>query len=534
MDNKKKNFSPLSRAVFLVAISFGINKIFAILRQLIIARQFGLSSDLDVFNVANNIPDMLYSLISGGALAVAIIPVLTEVMTRKNREAAWRVFSQIANVAFLVTALLSALVAIFAWPLVQHPLGIAPGFDLTQQTLVVRLMRLDLIGTLIFSMAGLLIAGLQANQHFLLPALGPILYNVGQIFGAVVLSPEVAYQIGSFTLPTMQLGVDGLVYGVLIGSALYFLIQIPGLIIYKFRWTPAINFRDPDVHKILVMLGPRVLSMFLYQLTFIARDNLASRLSLGSVSALTYGWMILQVPETLIGTAIGTALLPTLSEQIAKKDYLKFRNTIQNVGRVLIALAIPSAVLLSMALEPFLSFAFGFNASGTELLLGVTRAFMIGLLGHVYLELGARIFFSQQNAKIPLIGSAINLGLYLITGIVMTGTIGAVGLGLADAIAFCGQALFLMLVYKITQVNKQDGEILKIPFLNKYFPVRKISLTFIRTTIASVVGSIAIFTIINQFSLNMNYLVVGTIAVIIGALITIPFILPELRLLLKL
>jgi len=77
-----KRVSKLSRAAFLVAFSFGINKLIAIVRQLIIARQFGLSSDLDVFNVANNIPDMLYSLISGGALAVAIIPVLTEVMTQ--------------------------------------------------------------------------------------------------------------------------------------------------------------------------------------------------------------------------------------------------------------------------------------------------------------------------------------------------------------------------------------------------------------------------------------------------------------------
>lgn len=529
-----KKISALSRAAFLVAISFGINKLFAILRQLIIARQFGLSSDLDVFNVANNIPDMLYSLISGGALAVAIIPVLTEVMTRKNREAAWRVFSQIANIAFLITAILSALVAVFAWLLVQHPLGIAPGFNLAQQTLVVRLMRLDLIGTLIFSMAGLLIAGLQANQHFLLPALGPILYNIGQIFGAIILSPENAYQIGSFTLPTMRLGVDGLVYGVLIGSALYFLIQIPGLIIYKFRWTPAVNFRDPDVHKILVMLGPRVFSMFIYQLTFIARDNIASRLSLGSVSALTYGWMILQVPETLIGTAIGTALLPTLSEYIAKKDLLKFKNTVQNVGRVLIALALPSAVLLSMVLEPFLSFAFGFNTSGTELLLSVTRAFLVGLLGHVYLELGARIFFSQQNAKIPLIGSAINLGLYLITGSVLANTIGAVGLGFADAIAFSGQALFLMLVYKITQLNQSDDEDMKKTFFNKFFPDRKISTTFFRTLLGSIIGSIAIFMVINQITLNMNNLVQGIFATIIGALITIPFILPELRLLLKL
>jgi putative peptidoglycan lipid II flippase len=198
-----KKVTKLSKSALLVSVSFGINKILGILRQLIIARQFGLSADLDVFNVANNVPDMLYALISGGALAVAIIPVLSEVITKENRDSAWKVFSQIANFAFMITALLSAFVAIFAWPLVRLPFGIAPGFSYEQQVLVVRLMRLDLIGTLIFSMAGLLIAGLQANQHFLLPALGPILYNIGQIYGAVVLSPATGYTIGPLRIPRM-------------------------------------------------------------------------------------------------------------------------------------------------------------------------------------------------------------------------------------------------------------------------------------------------------------------------------------------
>ena len=529
-----KRISKLSRAAFLVAFSFGINKLIAIVRQLIIARQFGLSSDLDVFNVANNIPDMLYSLISGGALAVAIIPVLTEVMTRKNRGAAWRVFSQVANIAFLVTAVLSVLVAIFAWPLVQHPWGIAPGFDISQQALVVRLMRMDLIATLIFSMAGLLIAGLQANQHFLLPALGPILYNIGQIFGAVFLSPENGYTIGSFTLPTMQLGVDGLVYGVLIGSALYFIIQIPGLFIYRFKWTPSINFSDPDVQKILVMLGPRVVSMLFYQLTFIARDNIASHLALGSVTALTYGWMILQVPETLIGTAIGTALLPTLSEYIAKEDLKRFEETIQNVGRVLAALAIPAAILLSAALEPFLAFAFGFDASGTNLLIGVTRAFLVGLLGHVFLELGARIFFAQQNARIPLIGAGINLFLFIIFSNLLADLLGAVGVGLADAIAFSGQALFLMGIYKVHLFKSKKVQFQLKTFLKKILPEKKMMKTLLHTLSGSVAGGITIWLVINHLQWNLNYLVLGIFAAFFGALTTIPFIIPELRLLLKL
>ncbi len=526
--------SKLSKAAILVSVSFGINKVLAILRQLIIARQFGLSSDLDVFNVANNVPDMLYSLISGGALAVAIIPVLTEVITNENRDAAWKVFSQIANFAFIITAVLSALVAIFAWPLVQHPLGIAPGFTMEQQTLVVRLMRLDLIATLIFSMSGLLIAGLQANQHFFLPAFGPILYNLGQIFGAVILAPEAGYSFGNLRLPAYGMGVDGLVYGVLIGSALYFLIQIPGLVIHRFKWIPKINLKDTNVRKILVMLGPRVAAMLLYQLTFIARDNIASRLALGSVSALTYGWMILQVPETLIGTAIGTALLPTISEQYAKRELAQFKETISKIQRVLIALAVPSAILLAMVLYPFLEFAFGFDAENTRIMLWVTRAFLAGLLSHCMLELGARIYFAQQNAVIPLIGSAINLVVYIASGALMANPLGSSGLALADAASFTAQSAFLFIVYAINSLREADLPAKPGKVLGLFVGEARTRSTWLRTLLGSLASSIVIIIMLRTLQDMIPSLVLGLLAALAGIAVVLPFIRKELRNLIQL
>ena len=529
-----KKISKLSKAAFLIAVSFGINKILAILRQLIIARQFGLTAELDVFNVANNIPDLLYALISGGALAVAIIPVMTEVMNRENRGAAWRVFSQVGNLAFVATAILSALAAIFAWPLVQHALGIAPGLTLVQQTLVVELLRLNLIGTLIFSMAGLLIAGLQANKHFLLPAIGPILYNVGQIYGAIILSPKIGYQLGPLVLPARGLGVHGLVYGVLIGSLLYFLIQIPGLVKYQFKWTLRINLKDTDVRKIMAMLGPRVIGMLLYQLTFIARDNMASRLPLGSISALTYGWMILQVPETLIGTAIGTALLPTISELIAKKEFQEFKDTINRVVRVLIALAIPSAVLLSLSLPPFLGFAFGFDTAGTNLLLWVTRAFLVGLLGHCLLELGSRAFFAQQNAVIPMAAAGLNLVVYILSGIILITPLKAIGIGLADAIGFTSQALFLLVIFKTRLIRKKILTSLKPEAALQTKSKNEILNTVLRTVLGSFVGGIVIILIIRFTTGILPELIIGALAAGLGITAAIPFIFKEIRVLLHL
>ena len=196
-----------------------------------------------------------------------------------------------------MTALAALIVAIFAEQIVGARIGIAPGFGPEQRHLIAELMRLNLIATLIFSISGLVIGGLQANQHFILPALAPSLYNIGMIFGALVLSPTEPYHIGGFPLPAFGYGVHGLVYGAILGAVLHLGIQIPGLIKYKFKWTPSIGLPDPDVREVLRIIVPRLLTMFAIQSMFIARDNFASRLDqVGAISALTYGWMIMQVP----------------------------------------------------------------------------------------------------------------------------------------------------------------------------------------------------------------------------------------------
>ena len=173
----------IARSSLIIAAFFGVDKMLGLLRQVFIARQFGLSYEIDVFNAASNIPDLLSALISGGALGVALIPVLSEYLARRNQPAAWELFSRIVNLAFLVTLGLAALIAVLAAPFVRYV--IAPGFPAEQQALTVELMRLDLLAILIFSISGLAMAGLQANQHFILPAMAPGLYNLGQIFGII-------------------------------------------------------------------------------------------------------------------------------------------------------------------------------------------------------------------------------------------------------------------------------------------------------------------------------------------------------------
>ena len=240
--------SHVARSSLIIAVFFAFDKALGLLRQMILARLFGLTYIVDVFNAANNIPDLLSALISGGALGVALIPVLSEYMEQRGRPAAWDLFTRIINLAFLVTAALSVIIAIFAAPLVRYI--IVPGFPAEQQALTVSVMRLDLVAILIFSISGLAMAGLQANQHFLLPAMAPAFYNLGQIFGAAVLAPAAGTKLGPLTLPGLGMGVYGLVYGVIIGALLHLAIQFPGLLHFGFRWRPMINLRHPGVVQV--------------------------------------------------------------------------------------------------------------------------------------------------------------------------------------------------------------------------------------------------------------------------------------------
>ena len=446
--------SRLSKITLLLASFFFLDKVLAFIRQMLIARQFGLSSELDAFNVANNIPDFLFAAISGGALAIAFIPVLSEVLLKDGQKKSWDLFSRVANLAFLITALISILVAILAKPLVETEIGIAPGFSAEQQSMVITLMRLNLIATLVFSISGLVMAGLQANQHFLLPALAPLFYNLGQIFGVIILAPAKNYTIGPISLPAFGFGVKGLVYGVIIGAILHLVIQLPALVKYKFHWIPSINLKDPDVLKVLRLMGPRFFTILLIQFIFFIRDNLASRLSPGSVTALTYGWMIQQVPETLIGTAIGTALLPTLAEQFSGERLEEFKATIRKAMQLLISLTIPIAAILAIGIQPLLSLAFDFGESGTRLLSWVTAAFLLGLAGHSLKEVGARSFYARQKPFPPLITASVNILLYITLGILLYRPLGAAGIALTDSIVFTIEAgLLFLLLRKQMRIN---------------------------------------------------------------------------------
>ncbi len=505
--------SHIARSALIIAVFFGLEKLLGFLRQLLIARQFGLSAGLDVFNAANNLPDLIFGLISGGALAIAFIPVLSEYLEEKGRPAMWDLFSRVANLVFLVTAGASIVVALLANQLVGSNLGIAPGFSPEQQSQVVDLMRLNLIATLLFSISGLVIAGLQANQHFLLPALARSMYDVGTLIGVIFLAPSSGYQIGPLTLPSLGLGIYGLVYGTVLGALLFLGIQLPGLIRYQFHWIAAINLRHPGVQKVLRVMIPRIGSMFFVYLVLVyIPDNIASRLPTGSVTALVFGWLFMQVPETLIGTAIGTALLPTISEQFVRQESSIFAGSLNQALRVIIAFTIPVAVLVALVIEP-LAGIFGFDQAGTELVAWTTRAFLLGLTGHAILEIAARGFYAQQNAITPLWASALMAIIFTVLAIIFARSLGAVGIALANAVAFTCEALLLWFLH------------------NRRFPgVLRVGPTLLRALLGSAIAGLAVYFLMQ---LPFSSILLALVSLAMGSLIALPFVWPEVKVLIK-
>ena len=495
----------LARTSILIAFFFFIDKILAFVRVAIISRQFAESVELlDTFNAANNLPDVLFALISGGALAMAFIPLMTEYLTTKSRAAAWDLFSRVANLAFIVTGVAAIIISIFAEQIVNAEIGIAPGFGEEQRRLLAELMRLNLIGTIIFSISGLVMASLQANQHFLLPALAPTMYNIGQIFGALFLVP--------------RFGIHGLVYGVVLGAAMHLLVQIPALFKYEFKWTPALDLRHTGLIEALKLLGPRLLTMFGIQLIVIARDNLASRLDqVGAVTSLTYGWMIMQVPETLLGTAIATAMLPTLAEFATRADWSRFRLSVEKALRILIALTIPIAAVMAAGIHPIVRVIFDFPEPTSTLITWTTRAYLLTLTGFSIQEIAARSFYARKEPMFPLYAVILRLAMFIAIGLAGITFFRHIG---APVIAFAEIALLIESIILFGWLSNRMHE----P-INVWSAVGK-------GIVAALIGGVIAYVL--AVNVPGSPVLTALLGMIVGGLVCIPIILSEIKLLLKL
>jgi putative peptidoglycan lipid II flippase len=431
--------SKTNRRVFISALIIGcgflVSKVTGILDDLILAKIIGPGPQLDAYYAAFGLPDLLFTLIAGGALAAAFIPMFSGFLARADRSGAWRFASAVINTAFLAAAIASLILAIFAPWIVSQTIG--SGFAPAQQQLSANLMRVILISTVLFSISGIVMSALQANQHFFLTALAPIMYNVGILGGVIFLGPTI--------------GVWGPTIGVVVGALLHLLVQVPGLIKYKAKWSPRLGWRDPDLRRVIRLLLPRVAGLGVVQLAALVTTSLASHLSAGSVTALNYGWRVMQLPETLIATAIATAAFPTLSEFAARGDLDRLRGTLVTTSRVILALTIPATIglLIFGRFAVQLLFERGaFTAESTTLVTWAVHGYALGLIGQSLLEVGARAFYARQDTRTPLIVAVGAMAVGIAASLILRDVLGVGGLALANSIGVTVEVAALLIVLR--------------------------------------------------------------------------------------
>jgi len=433
----------VARSAALVAFLFAADKLLGLVRDAAIGHAFGASAALDAYYAAFELPDGLFTIIAGSAMATALIPILSARIAMGDREKVWRLVSAVINWALLAVAGVSVAAAVFA-PQAIH--AVAPGFDAATMTLAARLMRLVLLQTLISSASGIVMSVLQAHQHFLLPAAAPICYTLGRIAGALLLAP--------------RWGIVGLAWGGLAGTVGHFLIQTPGLIRYRARWWPTL--RHSDLRAVLELMGPRVLGLGATYLNFVLPTFLGSRLPAGAISAYEYGWRLMQFPETIIGTALGLTVFPTLAERANAGDREGLHRMASWALRLVLALAVPAAVGLLVLGRPLTALFFqrgAFDATVTDRVYWALQFFALGLVAHSALEVVSRLFYAQRDMWTPfwaaLGGLATNAGLgWLLLPYLAHGSI-----ALSNSLGASLQVVILLLVAR-RRLGEVEGQAL--------------------------------------------------------------------------
>lgn len=394
----------IARAAALVMALFVVSRVLGLLREVVIARQFGTGAELDAYVAAFRVPDFLFYVVAGGALGSAFIPTFAGYLAQDDEPGAWRLASAIINWVFLLVSGLAVVAAILAPQIVALITRFPAEQEAQQLALTVMLMRWLLLSTVTFAVSGVVMGILQARQHFLLPALAPIMYNAGIIAGAWWLGPRV--------------GVLGPTLGGVAGALLHLLVQVPGLwrqrMVYSLTLAPA----DPGVREVARLMGPRMFGIAAVQLNFVVNAFLATGLSAGSLAALNYGWIIMLLPQGIIAQAVATAAFPTFSTLVAKAAWPELRQTFVSTLRGVLYLTLPAAAGLILLREPVTAILLqrgAFDAGSTRLTAWALGFYALGLVGHAVVEIAARMFYALHDTKTPVLvgiaAMAVNIGL---------------------------------------------------------------------------------------------------------------------------
>lgn len=399
---------------------------------------------IDAYTVAFIIPDFMFFLLVSGALSVTFIPVFSERLVKGNKKSAWQLSSSLINFMAILTLIASALIIIFAEPLVAYVVG--PGLDETGQGLAVSMMRVIAINPFLFAISSVIASMQQAVGRFFFFALAPMIYNLGIIFGILVLSNGITL----FGVQIFEGGIMGVALGVIVGSILQLIVSSIGLIGLGFDYEFKIFWKNRGFRQVLRLLPPRSIDQGIDYINNIVESNLATRLGEGIVTAYQRATTLHMMPITLIGVAISTAAFPKMTERLGQGRPDLFKSELQSVLRVIIWLSLPAAIIVFLCRGYIVFFITNRGETTIASILGVL-AFAI-VFRSIY-HIASRSFYAQQDTKTPLYISLFTIGLNIVLAILLgrQETLGVVGLAIAQSIvAFIEVAiLFSIMQYRI-------------------------------------------------------------------------------------
>ena len=442
MQNEKESSqntnARIARAAGTVGIAFVISNVFGLISKTMIARTFGTGIYSNCYFAANRFSEILFNLVAGGALGSAFIPVFTELLSKDEREKAWKLASSITNLVLVVLVTISIFSMIFARQIVHRFL--APGFPPEQEALTAQLLRIQVLSSVVFGISGLVMGIMNAHQRFLLPALAPAMYQVGIMLGILLLVPN--------------MGVYGLAWGVVLGSVLHLLVQIPQLLKLTYRkyWL-MFGLHLPEVREVARLMGPRFLGVAIVQLNFLMNTYLASFQPPGSISAISLAFPLMLMPEAAIAQSIAIASLPTFSLQVARSRLDEMRSSLSAALRVTLMLAVPATFGLILLREPIVRALYEgrqFSRGSTDLVSWALLWYSAGLIGHCIVEISSRAFYALHDTKTPVFVGVGAMSLNLVLSFVFTALFRKIGwmphggLALANSTATFIESLFLI------------------------------------------------------------------------------------------
>ena len=434
----------VGEASFILMASFFLSAALGAVRQVLFNAQFGVSQEANAYYAAFRLPDTLFSLIAGGALSSAMIPVLLNARQKEGEESGWRLISVVLTCLLSVFALLILAVEIFTPALVTRLL--APGFDAETSDLTVTLTRIMLIQPMILLLGSVATAVLNSRNQFLLTGLAIVSHNVSLIASILILK--------SFP----NLGILGPTLGVIGGAILQALILSPGLRGDGYHVGLLFDVANQRLREVVRLLIPNGLSVSVNYAGFIVDTSFATRaVDPAGLAGIYNAFLLVGLPIALLGQAIGQAVFPRLAAQAEAENWTEMRRMLLRSLGTSVALALPAVGALLLLGRPTVRILFehgAFTAAAGDLTYRVLVAYAIALPAYVATEVITRGLISLRDTRTPLFTNAGQLILRIVLISILLSSLGVVAIPAAFAISSTIETLTLAIVLFLKLRNR--------------------------------------------------------------------------------